>query len=126
MITLVEAPLQIESKPSPLAVRPIATREISGEEALLTHIRDSGDDISTHNHRDQVTILGQRGILSAPLTIAEVMHGDTEGTSSLISSINETEDGEKEYLRPSVSPSTGDSCLLDEARTADNNPRQKE
>ncbi|KAH8102810.1 hypothetical protein DFH11DRAFT_1735128 [Phellopilus nigrolimitatus] len=73
-----QTPLEDKSLLSP-SVHLSESREVSGEEALLAHMKDSAIDASSVAELtalDRPVVIGERAISSSARSIAEVMYGD--------------------------------------------------
>ena len=74
--------------------RPEALREVSGEEALLAHIKESSEEVTGTPNPGPI-LLGEHAIVSSGRSIAEVMHSDTDHTVSSKSSMHFESEGEE-------------------------------
>ena len=62
------------------AERPSSLRQISGEDALMVHLKDAEEQKAASENGSQSVLLGERALSSGHTTIAEVLHSDTSST----------------------------------------------
>lgn len=96
--------VSLQTQESTASKRPKTPREVSGQEALLAHIKESSAE-TEHVPSDIPVLLGESAMLSEKRSIAQIMHSDTELTTSSKSSIQLEIDDEE------ISPERSDATI---------------